>query len=89
MNINAGEVELKPSIHIRDRQIEQIGWMMRMEESQSHPDGRLFADGLASALSARLINLQYNRPPADTKRAGALPQLRLRRVCIRRILGSS
>jgi len=31
--VASGEFDLRPSIHIRDRQIEQIGWMMQFEAS--------------------------------------------------------
>lgn len=71
--------ELAPAIHIRDPQIERIGWMMQAEESDGFPGGRLFADGLASALAARLLALQSRKPLAPSA-AGALPAWRLRRV---------
>jgi len=70
-------VDLAPSIHIRDPQIERIGWMMQAEERDGSPNGQLFADSLASALAARLIGLQA--APAIAKRS-ALPAWRLRRV---------
>jgi AraC family transcriptional regulator len=70
--------DLAPAIHIRDPQIERIGWMMQAEEHAAHPGGRLFADSLASALAVRLIALQSRvaKPPP----ARALPAWRLRRV---------
>ena len=52
------QAELAPAIHIRDPQIERIGWMMQAEEHDGHPGGRIFADSLASALAARLLALQ-------------------------------
>jgi len=72
-----GRVDLAPSIHVRDPQIERIGWMMQAEERDGAPSGQLFADSLAAALAARLIALQ-SAPP--TARVAALPAWRLRRV---------
>jgi AraC family transcriptional regulator len=69
--------DLAPAIHIRDPQIERIGWMMQAEEHAAHPGGRLFADSLASALAVRLIALQSRAQPAPAR---ALPAWRLRRV---------
>ncbi|MEO7732536.1 MAG: AraC family transcriptional regulator [Kofleriaceae bacterium] len=73
----AARVDLVPSIHIRDPQIERIGWMMQAEDREGHPSGRLFADSLAAALAARLIARQ-SAPTAP--RGAALPAWRLRRV---------
>src|SRR6185295_15248609 len=57
LGLGAREAELAPSIHIRDAQIERIGWMMQAEDQEGYPGGRLFADSLASALAARLLGL--------------------------------
>ncbi|SFF56950.1 AraC family transcriptional regulator [Duganella sp. CF458] len=72
---------LVPAIHIRDPQIERIGWMMRAEEQDGHPGGRIFADSLASALAARLLlrqTLASLRPAAAPVRA--LPAWQLQAV---------
>lgn len=80
MGLGAHGAELVPSIHIRDPQIERIGWMMEAEDQDAYPGGRLFADSLASALAARLLALQ-SRAGASTARHGrALPAWRLRHV---------
>lgn len=73
--------ELAPAIHIRDPQIERIGWMMQAEELDDHPGGRIFADSLASALAARLLALQTlaSRSPAAGP-VRALPAWQLRAV---------
>jgi AraC family transcriptional regulator len=70
--------DLAPSIHVRDPQIERIGWMMQAEERDGHPGGRLFADGLATALAARLFTLQTGTRSRPAERA--LPAWRLRQV---------
>ena len=79
MGVAATNPELAPSIHIRDPQIERIGWMMQAEENDAYPGGRLFADGLASALASRLLSLQFPRSTAE-KQTRALPAWRLRNV---------
>jgi AraC family transcriptional regulator len=68
---------LAPSIHIRDPQVERIGWLMQAEDHENYPSGRLFADSLASALAARLLALQ-GAPSTSPPRA--LPAWRLRNV---------
>ncbi|HJS35728.1 MAG TPA: AraC family transcriptional regulator [Pseudoxanthomonas sp.] len=71
---------LSPAIHVRDAQVERIGWMMQAEEHDAYPSGRLFTDSLATALAMRLLSLQSRRPPRDDTRGRALPAWRLRRV---------
>jgi AraC family transcriptional regulator len=80
MGLGSGGAQLAPSIHIRDTQIEHIGWMMQAEDREAYPGGRLFADGLASALAVRLLTLQSRKEPATSKTTRALPAWRLRRV---------
>jgi len=80
MGLGSRAAELAPSIHIRDPQVERIGWMMQAEDHDGYPGGRLFADSLASALAARLLALQ-SRNGAITPHSGrALPARRLRHV---------
>lgn len=78
MRMNSGNRDPAPAIHVRDPQIERIGWMMQAESRDDYPGGRLFADGLASALAARILVLQSTAPPFSLQRA--LPPPRLRRV---------
>lgn len=80
MGIGSRDADLAPSIHVRDPQIERIGWMMQAEDRDAYPGGRLFADSLASALAARLLALQSRRRASYGKPARALPAWRLHRV---------
>lgn len=80
MGMGSPDADLAPSIHVRDPQIERIGWMMQAEDHDAYPGGRLFADSLASALAARLLALQSRKRASDGKPARALPAWRLRRV---------
>src|SRR5699024_2896804 len=70
--------ELAPTIHLRDPQIERIGWMMQAEDHDAYPSGRLFADSLGSALAARLLALQCRDGVVPRKHG--LPKWRLRQV---------
>jgi AraC family transcriptional regulator len=78
MGLASSNAGLAPSIHIRDPQVERIGWMMQAEDHDAYPGGRLFADSLATALAARLLALQSRRPAPSSGRA--LPAWRLRQV---------
>ncbi|MCY1019907.1 AraC family transcriptional regulator [Pyxidicoccus sp. MSG2] len=80
MGLGSGGTELAPSIHIRDPQVERIGWMMQAEDHDGYPGGRLFADSLATALAARLFALQSRKDTTTSKPGRALPAWRLRRV---------
>lgn len=71
---------LAPAIHLRDAQVERIGWMMKAEARDGHPGGRLFADSLASALATRLLALESRRPAPVAEPLNALPAWRLRQV---------
>jgi AraC family transcriptional regulator len=79
MGLRKADGALAPRIHVRDAQTERIGWMMQAEDHDAYPGGRLFADGLATALATRLLALQSRRdPPPRTGRA--LPPRRTRLV---------
>ena len=79
MGSGGGHIELAPAAHLRDAQIERIGWMMQAEDRDRYPSGRLFVDALADALAARLLALhRFAAAPAAAARA--LPTWRLRRV---------
>lgn len=69
-----------PAIHIRDPQVERIGWMMQAESRDAYPGGRLFSDGMALALAARLHALQSRTAPRDESGARSLPVWQLRKV---------
>jgi AraC family transcriptional regulator len=80
MGVGSRGADLAPSIHIRDPQIERIGWMMQAEDHDAYPGGRLFADSLASALAARLLALQSRKEASTSSQGRALPAWRLRQV---------
>jgi AraC family transcriptional regulator len=78
--MGAGRSELAQAIHIRDAQIERIGWMMQTEDLDGYPGGQLFADSLGSALAIRLLALQSPAKASASERRHALPAWRLQRV---------
>lgn len=80
MHLGSTQPGIAPAIHVRDPQIERIGWMMQAESRDGYPGGRLFADGLAYALAARILSLQTSKAPLRSDRGRALPAWRLRRV---------
>ncbi|AXK72815.1 AraC family transcriptional regulator [Lysobacter sp. TY2-98] len=69
-----------PAIHVRDAQIERIGWLMQAESDDGYPTGRLFADGLAWSLAARLRALQSRKATTSIEARRTLPAWRLQRV---------
>jgi AraC family transcriptional regulator len=80
MNLGTQNTQLAPAIHIRDPQIECIGWMMQAEDHDAYPGGRIFADSLAVALAARLFAVQSRKPATDPATGPGLPAWRLRHV---------
>ncbi|MDI9237855.1 AraC family transcriptional regulator [Lysobacter sp. LF1] len=79
LGLAADAADPAPAIHVRDEQIEHIGWMMQRESHDGYPSGRLFADALACALAARLLRLRSPGVRHD-EHARALPAWRLRNV---------
>ncbi|WP_342379542.1 AraC family transcriptional regulator [Myxococcus stipitatus] len=80
MGLGTQGAALDPAIHIRDAQVERIGWMMQSEDLEGYPGGRLFADSLATALAARLFALQSHTENPEARHRHALPAWRLRQV---------
>lgn len=78
MGVNPDRVSIAPQLHLRDPQIEHIGWALKAELETDEPFGRLYADSLGLALAAHLLR-RY--APAVPKRIpSGLPKRRLRRV---------
>jgi len=79
MQLARSAADIAPAIHIRDPQIETIGWLMQAEGEGGYPSGRLFVDSLACALAARLLKL--GTPKARLADEGrAMPAWRMRRI---------
>ena len=55
-DLDAGRLEFRNRFQIRDAQIEHIGWALQEEMERNYAGGRLFWDGMAAALAARLVH---------------------------------
>lgn len=80
MGLPPRAAEIRPAIHMRDPQIERLGWVLKAELDDDYPSGQLFLDSLATALAARLVALQGRGDGEDRPAARALPAWRLRNV---------
>lgn len=78
MGADSDRVSIAPQLHVKDPQIEHIGWGIKAELEADEPSGRLYADNLGLALAAHLLR-RY--APAVPRRIGSsLPKRRLQRV---------
>jgi AraC family transcriptional regulator len=65
---------------MRDPQIEYIGWALKAEIENGYPSGRLYLDGLATALATRLIRSHSSFEPAPARLNGGISGQRLKRI---------
>ncbi len=78
MGVTPDRVSIEPQLHLRDPQIEFIGWALKAELETEDPFGRLYADSLGLALAAHLLR-RY--APLAPKRIGRnLSRRQLQRV---------
>lgn len=52
---NPDELAIRNRFQVRDVQIEHLAWALKAEMEKGYPSGRLYLDGLAIALGARLV----------------------------------
>lgn len=78
MGVEAERLSIAPQLHLRDPQIEHIGWALKNELEAHEPLGRLYAEGLGLALAAHLIR-RYARVASQPVESG-LSKRRLQRV---------
>lgn len=71
---------IRSRFQARDTQIENIGWALKTEMENGYPCGRLYVDGLAMALAARIVggHSSLSRPPNEHN--GKMSNGRLREV---------
>jgi AraC family transcriptional regulator len=67
-----------PQLHLRDPQLEHIGWALKAELEAEAPLGRVYADSLG--LAAATLLLRRYAPIAPARIAGVLSKRRLQRV---------
>lgn len=75
-----GRVELVPVLHAHDPRLEHIGAALTAEIEAGFPSGRLYSDGLATALTAHLLHAYAIRAPAAAGHRGGLSGRQLRRL---------
>jgi AraC family transcriptional regulator len=75
--VPGGRVELLNRFHVRDAQIEHIGWAFKAEMEASYPAGPLFRDRLATALATCLVRHSSAAPMPRALRGG-LPGAKLK-----------
>jgi AraC family transcriptional regulator len=65
---------------MRDPQIENIGWALKVEMESGCPSGRLYLDSLAVSVAARLLLGHSSVSAQSRERNGRLSRLRMKRV---------
>jgi AraC family transcriptional regulator len=76
----AGPLELRNQRAIRDAPILHLGLALQAELEAGCPAGRLYGEGLATALAVHLLQRYAICPPQLRSYRGGLPQARLQRV---------
>src|SRR5437899_8340826 len=73
-------VEIRNRFQMRDEAIENIGWALKAEMEAGYPSGRLYLDGMAISLAARLVRCHSSLAVAERRLNGRMAGARLRRV---------
>jgi AraC family transcriptional regulator len=76
----AAALELRNQRAIRDAPILHLGLALQAELEAGCPAGRLYGEGLATALAVHLLQHYAVCPPQLQSYRGSMPQARLRRV---------
>ncbi len=73
-------VQISNRFQVRDTQLEHLAWALKAEMEMGYPSGRLFLEGMATAIAAQLIqrHSSLNRQPRLP--GGGLPPNRLKQV---------
>ena len=79
MAIDPGRLTIAPHLHVRDHAIERIAYALRDELETEAPIGRVYAEGLGTALAAHLVQ-RYAVPFGARLVSGRLSKARLERV---------
>lgn len=71
---DAGKIELRTRLRLRDARIEAIGWAIKADLEADTPSDPLYIDHLVNALGVRLIELgDPQRPNAENSSESGLP----------------
>lgn len=77
-SVDADSVEIVPQVKIRDPMIQQIGWELKTELESGGVDSRLYAESMATALSAHLLQRYSVKRSLIRDYTGGLPKHKLR-----------
>ena len=80
MELDPTRVEVINRFQMRDRQIEHIGWAMKTEMEAGFPNGNIYLESLATALSVHLLNHHSSQSHADLAVKGGMPGRRLKQL---------
>ena len=81
LDLDPHRIEIRNRFQVRDAQLESIGWALKAEMECGYPTGRLYVDGLALSVAARLLRGHNSRAlPEPAKQNGRLPDRKLRQV---------
>lgn len=80
LEVRGGRVELATVAHAHDPRVEHIGAALVTEIETAFPSGRLYCDGLATALAAHLIRLYASPTPVPGEYRGGLSGHKLRQI---------
>jgi AraC family transcriptional regulator len=80
LDLDSQRLELRNRFQMRDPAIESIGWALKAEMESGFPSGRLYIDGLAMSLAARLVRCYSSAALPERSTNGRIVGARLRRV---------
>ena len=78
--VDPTRVAIVNRFQMRDRQIEQIGWVLKTELESGYPNGSLYLESLATALAVHLLNHHSSLSREAREIRGGLAGRRLRTV---------
>jgi len=80
LGIDPAGLEIRNRFQMRDDAIENIGWALKAEMEAGYPSGRLYMDGMAMSLAARLVRCHSSVAIPERQLNRPLAGARLRRV---------
>jgi len=80
LEIDLPAIEIRNRFQIRDVQLENIGWALKAEMESGYSSGRLYFDGLAVSVAARLVRCHSSAWLEPIKQNGRLSDRKLRQV---------
>jgi len=80
LGIDPARLEIRNRFQMRDEAIENIGWALKAEMEAGYPSGRLYLDGMALSLAARLVRCHSSAALSNRGSNGRMTGARLRSV---------